>query len=164
MKSLFYTFTVLAFLSICSTTQAQVDYKTAVGGRLGYPLAASFKQFINDSHAFEVYVGARWYSGYSWTSVSGAYLVHKPIDSVDGLNYYFGGGASVYFWSFGNGIEFNGFNTTSVGIQAYGGLDYKFEDLPLNISVDWIPTVFINSFITGFGGGFGSVAARYTLN
>ena len=164
MKNQIYSiFTLLLFCLITANLQAQSTYKSAVGGRLGYPLAVSFKQFINDSHAFEAYVGTRGYGGYRWTNVSLAYQVHHPIDGVEGLQYYFGGGGSVYFWNFNNLFLDNSFNSTTFGIQFYGGLDYKFEDLPLNISIDWIPSYLFNSYNSGFSGTLGSIGVRYVL-
>lgn len=156
-KSILFTFLMLCLFSF--NAQAQ-NYKSAVGLRLGTPLSASYKLFINESSAIEGYASFRSFSGYSWFSVNGAYQIHKPIAQVDGLNYYFGGGAGVYFWSF----DFGGNNaTTTLGIQGYLGLDYTFEDLPINLTVDWVPTFFVNGFTSGFGAGFGSVGIRYTL-
>jgi hypothetical protein len=43
------------------------------------------------------------------------------------------------------------------------GLDYKFSEIPLNLSVDWMPTYFLGGYIGGFGGGYGSLSARYVL-
>ena len=45
------------------------------------------------------------------------------------------------------------------------GLDYKFDNTPINISADWVPTIYIGSgYLSGFGGGYGALAVRYTLN
>jgi len=163
MKNHFCIAMLVAFLTTATTYTLQAqDYKTAIGARLGYPLSASIKHFITENHALEGYVGTRGYAGYRWSNVSGAYLIHKPIEEVEGLKWYFGGGASVYFWRFDFGFGEN-FGTTSIGIQGYGGLEYTFENAPISLSVDWIPTVFINGFGSGFGGGFGSLAVRYTL-
>ncbi|MEL6862895.1 MAG: hypothetical protein AAFP19_00690 [Bacteroidota bacterium] len=137
-------------------------YERAVGARLGYPLSASYKHFLNDSNALEFYLGTRGFTLYRWFSVSGAYLVHKPIEDINGLRYYFGGGATVYFWNFDN--DFIGDNSnTSIGLQGYIGLDYAFEDVPINLTVDWIPTIFINSVLSSFGGGYGTIGVRYIL-
>lgn len=141
-------------------TQAQ-NFKSAVGARLGYPLSITYKQFISESGAFEVYAGTRGYSNYRWFSVSGAYQIHKPIESVEGLDYYYGAGASVYFWNFDLNSDSP---STSFGLQGYGGLSYTFDDNPINISVDWVPTFFLNGFDSGFDAGYGSVAVRYVLS
>jgi hypothetical protein len=111
-----------------------------------------------------VFGGLRGYSSYSWINVGGAYQVHKPIEGVDGLNWYFGGGASVFFWTYKNSFTGDGSASTTFGILGNLGLDYKFEDSPINLSADWMPIFFINGFGSGFGGGYGALAVRYTLN
>jgi hypothetical protein len=42
-------------------------------------------------------------------------------------------------------------------------LDYAFEDTPINISIDWIPTLAFNGYLRGFGGGYGNIGVRYIL-
>lgn len=160
---LFFTF-FICFMFMANTSQAQ-NFKKAIGARLGYPMAISYKHFLNESNAIEVYGGTRGFGGgllggYRWYSLAGAYQVHKPIESVEGLDYYFGGGASVYFWAF----DFDtSESTTTLGLQGYLGLSYTFKDTPINVSVDWVPTYFLNGFGSGFGADSGHIAVRYVL-
>ena len=159
MKKALYLSLLFTFLFTASA-DAQ-NYSSAVGLRLGSPWAASYKTFINESNALEFTGAFRSNSGYSWFGITGAYQIHKPISDVEGLNYYYGGGAGVYFYSFDS--DFVGDGKTSIGIQGYLGLDYTFKDTPINITADWIPTFFLNGFDSGFGAGFGSVGVRYIL-
>lgn len=139
--------------------------QSMIGLRLGYPTSVTYKHFLNESNAIEVYGGFRGYTGYRWFNLSGAYQVHKPLpDVTEGLSWYFGGGASVYFWSFGNDFTGGDFSSTTFGIQGYLGLDYQFADAPVNLSVDWVPTFFLNGFGNGFGAGYGSLAVRYIFS
>ena len=163
MKKLIQIIATTAFLFGLNLTINAQNYKTAAGLRLGYPTSLSIKHFITDSHALEAYVGTRGSFGYRWTNISGAYLIHQEIEEVEGLQWYWGAGASLYIWGF-NEPGFEGFSTNSVGIQGYGGLDYTFADTPINITLDWTPTFFINGFGSGFGGGYGSLAVRYIFN
>ena len=164
MKKLFLPVIVLiAVLAMAVPAQAQV-YKSAIGARLGYPLAASYKTFFNESSAVEVYVGFRNWSGYGWFSVSGAYQKHAPINGVDGLQWYWGLGASAFFWNFKSGYFTETYSSTSIGLQGYLGLDYKFANAPVSITADWIPTFFVNGYGNGFGGGYGTLGVRYVLN
>jgi hypothetical protein len=68
--------------------QAQ-DYKSAVGVRLGYPLAISYKTFISESSAIEAYVDYRGYSFYNYISVNGylglQYTFPVTADGVPGF-------------------------------------------------------------------------------
>jgi hypothetical protein len=84
---------------------------------------------------------------------------------VEGLKWYFGGGASAYYWNYDNDFyPNNDFASLSFGLHGIVGLDYKFADIPLNLSIDWIPTVVIGGeFLTGFGGSYGALSARYVL-
>lgn len=142
------------------------DYTTAVGGRLGSPLSASIKHFITDNHALEAFVGTRGYSYYRWTNISAAYQVHNALNSgdlPDELRWYYGFGGSVFFWSWDEGFYRDRYSSSTFGIQGYIGLDYEFENIPLNITLDWVPTFFLNGFGSGFGAGYGSVGVRYIL-
>lgn len=140
---------------------SQSTYKSAIGARLGYPLAVSYKQFISDQGAIEAFAGYRGYVGYGWFNAGVTYQHHFPIGSIEGFQWYVGGGASVYFWNY----DFAGdYASTTFGILAVGGVDYKFANIPLNVSADYMPAFFIgNGYYTGFGGAFGGLSARYTF-
>lgn len=139
------------------------DFDSAIGLRFGYPLSVTYKTFISESNALEGYAGFRSFgNSVSFLSLNAAYQIHKDIEDVDGLQWYYGAGGNIAFWS-GDFLESN----TSFGVSGYAGLSYTFVDIPLNLSVDWIPTFFINGnvgFADGFGGGYGSLAARYILS
>lgn len=153
---------VVAIVISCTFAAQAQNYTSAIGLRLGYPLSISYKHFLNENGAIEVFGGFRSYSGYGWFNVGGLYQYHKPIEGVDGLNWYFGGGASIFFWNYDNDFLDAG-SSTSIGILGNLGLDYKFENAPINVSVDWVPTFFVNGYGSGFGGGYGALAVRYVL-
>jgi len=156
MKRILFTIAASFFLTVGLLAQ---DFDSAIGLRLGLPTSVTYKKFISETNALEGYVGFRSFTGASFITFSGAYQIHKDIEDVDRLQYYYGGGASLFLWNldFGDG-------TTSIGLQGYVGLSYTLEGTPLNISIDWIPTVFINGvagFGNGFGGGYGTIARRW---
>ncbi|MFT5168473.1 MAG: hypothetical protein ACI8P3_003716 [Saprospiraceae bacterium] len=172
MKKLIFVFPFMFVLF--ASLQAQ-DYKSSIGLRLGSPMSVSFKTFLGEESAFEVTAGTKGYNSrydaynYRWYSVSAAYQIHKPVnidfDGMENLKYYYGAGASAYFWTwdYESGYSDDGFSTTTFGIQGYVGLEYTFENIPLNIAVDWVPTFFVNGFGNGFGAGYGGIALRYVL-
>lgn len=139
------------------------DFDSAVGLRFGYPLSVTYKTFISETAALEGYVGYRNYAGsVSFFNINAAYQIHQDIEDVDQLQWYYGGGGNIAFWS-GDFLDRN----TSIGISGYAGLSYTFPDIPLNLSIDWVPTFFINGnagFANGFSAGYGSLAARYVLS
>ena len=153
----------MIFLGIVGVSNAQ-GYSTAIGARFGSPLSASFKKFINDSdRAIELNAGYRNFDFWNWYNVSGALQIHKDINDVEGLMWYYGGGASVYFWSFNNDFFGDRSVSTSFGVQGYIGLDYKFANAPVSVTLDWVPTLFIRGLDSGFGAGYGALAVRYTI-
>jgi len=165
-KTILMTF-LLATVCLVSNASAQ-EYDSALGLRFGYPLSVSYKTFLNETAAIEVIGGTRGIgngnSGYRWYNIGAAYQVHKPVEigGIDGLNYYFGAGGSIYLWSFNDGFANEGART-SFGIQGYLGLSYTFNDTPINITLDWVPTFFLNGFNSGFGADYGGLGIRYIL-
>ncbi len=149
--------TILFSSILFSLSTSAQNYDNAVGLRLGWGLGGSIKHFFDESKAVEgiLQLGGP-FSNY--TQVTGLFQIHKPLDEVTpGLQWYFGGGGFVGFFS---GV----FSTysTRIGIAGNIGLDYAFEDIPLNISLDWVPGIAIIGFGTGFGAGTaGGLAVRY---
>lgn len=144
-------------------------YQKAIGLRLGVPVSVSYKMFLdNSNNAIEAFVSYRsqkvFNYGWSWVGVGAGYLVHNDIASVDGLQWYYGAGGSLYFWSYDDGFaDFADQASLSFGILGFTGLDYKFANAPVNVSLDWVPTFFISGYGDGFGAGNGALAVRYTF-
>ncbi len=90
-------FVVLFAFGCFFAAQAQQNYKSAIGLRLGYPISVSYKTFISEPGAIEVFAGFRSWNYYSWFNVGALYQHHFAITSVEGLDWYVGGGASAYF-------------------------------------------------------------------
>jgi hypothetical protein len=156
--------TTLFALLILFVNQADAqDYKSAVGGKLGYGLIASYKTFMSEKNAIELFGGIRW----GGLAAGGFYQIHKDIESVDNLRWFLGGGATATTWTFG-GITSN--NYFEIAAHFNIGLEYTFDDMPLNISVDYAPGIVLYDTwdFTGtynrFRGGYGTVTARYILN
>lgn len=159
----------LLFASI--TLMAQ-NFDSAVGARLGFPAAASYKVFINETDAIEGYGGIRFRRDFNEIRVAGAYQVHSSFNleaEWAPLQWYYGAGASVGFIKTDvNFIVPNGGSVRSVslGINGYIGLQYTFNDIPLEIILDWIPTINIGSsnLLRSFVGNNGGIGIRYILN
>lgn len=163
MKKLFFT---LAIMFACFAAFSQANYKSAIGLRLGYPASISFKTFVNEKGAFEGFLGYRRYASYvNYLTVGALYEVHTPFPSVEGLGWYYGGGASAIFWNYDDTYFINDdYNSLNIGIMGCLGLDFKFPNAPVNLSVDWVPTFIIGSaYNDGFRGDAGALSARYTF-
>ena len=144
------------------------DYTTAIGIKLfpapeGGAGAITFKHFINRGAALEA-LGYFWERG---GRLTGLYEFHWDIEGAKGLKWFVGPGVHLGFYNSKDyryeDRRFNGSYTT-VGIDGIIGLDYKFNKIPLNLSVDWQPSFeFGNDRYNGFGGQFAGIAARYTF-
>ena len=153
---------VLGLGILASQEASAQDYHNAIGLRLGYPLAVSYKHYLSEKNAFEIYAGTRGFSSYRWTNVSAAYQIHNPLGS-SGLKWYFGAGATVLFYSFGDGFIGTSESSTAIGVQGYLGLEYTLGDTPLNFTLDWVPTYLFTGYGNGFGADGGSLGVRYVL-
>jgi hypothetical protein len=134
MKKLLLLF--LAALTFSLTTKAQDDgaYKNAVGIRLGSSVPA-----IKSGITYKHFIGNNALEGIlsfgDGVGICGLYEIHKPIASVENLQWLIG---------FGGYVAFNNSNS-NVGAAGIIGLDYKFKEIPLNITVDWKPELNIIS-------------------
>jgi hypothetical protein len=84
------------------------------------------------------------------SNFTGLYEIHNPIPNADGLNFYYGAGGHVGFYRedrhdlFRN--RYNGSGSV-IGIDGIIGLEYFFEPIPLQLSLDYKPALNI-------GGGY----------
>lgn len=127
------------------------SYKTAVGVKIFGGAGISAKHFLNEN-AIEG-IGYFYYRGFRLT---GLYEIHKDIAGANGLKWYFGPGAhlGIYNSAYGDGM--------AIGIDGVLGLDYKFTGAPINLSLDWQPSIEFGEG-RGFYGGWGGLGIRYTF-
>ena len=154
--------TIIILFSILTIAKSQ-PYKLAAGLRLGYPASLSVKYFPSKKGSFEGFLGRRNYEWYNYTIVGAVYALYKPIDEVDGLGFFYGGGAAAYNYSWDSKYYTSRDSYTYLGLVGQLGLDYKFKDIPLNLSVDWMPAYIFGEYGDGFGYGYGALSARYVF-
>jgi len=158
MKKLFFTLmTGLAIFAFNATDANAQGYKNAIGGRFGSANGISFKTGLNKGAMLELIGNFRSNSGADYFNLTGLYQVYKPINGADGLNFYYGGGATI------GSYKVKGFDG-DVYLSANGvlGLDYKFNGVPFNISLDWVPALQLTPD-TGFWGGDVGLGLRFTF-
>jgi hypothetical protein len=74
--------------------------------------------------------------------LEGLYEYQAPINGAAGLQYFVGGGAML---GFGTGPRYNDDrnNSTEFALRLTGGVDYKFTDAPINISLGLDPFFYL---------------------
>jgi hypothetical protein len=124
MKSIVIAF---AFLFLLAGNLHAQDYQFAVGVRLSNSSptlnnSITGKYFVTQSTAIEglVSFGSRF-------GVGALIETHKPFKPA-GFGWFIGGGVYAGFD-----------DETYVGPTGIVGLDYKFPNIPLNLSLDWKP-------------------------
>ncbi|RZM29507.1 MAG: hypothetical protein EOO88_04690 [Pedobacter sp.] len=138
MKKLFtiICLTMITGLAIHSTANAQ-DYRNAIGGRFGTANGVTFKTTLGGNKMLDLIANFRSNNGYSYFRVSGLYEVYNKIDGAPGLLWYYGGGASVGTRKW----KYNDSTDGYLSVDGVLGLDYKFAEAPINLSLDWKPAI-----------------------
>lgn len=143
-------------LSLSSVGFAQ-DYTTGIGIRGGYFNGLTIKHFVGDKAAFEGILTSRW-RGFQ---VTGLYEIHNQAFHTPRLNWYYGFGAHIGFWD-GNETNWGnrGDTYTVLGIDGILGIEYNFSEIPINIGIDWKPSLNLVGY-SGFWGDGGALSIRY---
>ncbi len=154
MKNLLTTVSLIILSTAAFAQATGTTYQTAIGVKF-YPGAVSIKHFVTDQNAVEG-LGYFFERG---LRVAGLFEIHNDINGAQGLRWYAGPGAHItsYKSKYGGGI--------GVGIDGVLGLDYKVNNAPLNLSLDWQPSYEFGNGVAnrGFTGNWGGIGIRYTL-
>ena len=153
MKKVIVLITILFIVKVNfaqTKTAESLTYKTAAGVKVWDGAGLTLKTFIADKAALE-FIG---FFNNDGVRITGLYEYHVELNTEGNLKWYIGPGAHV--------VLYKGNNTT-FGIDGVVGIDYKFINLPLNISLDWQPSIEFfrgnSTFIVSWGG----LGVRYTF-
>ena len=164
MRKLILGLTVVCSMMVMEV-RAQSHFDNAIGFRGGSSLSAvTFKHFFNSEDAMELIAGAHNFNyGFGGSAL---YERHMGIDwGTDGFDWYFGGGVSLGYW---DGWYKRNKNYPSeyyrdgefyFGVSGIIGLEYTIPNVPLNFSVDFMPTVGYHVWSPG-----GALSIRYVIN
>ena len=160
-KKIITTLSLFLAILFFSNVASSQNYKTALGIRLSSSAAMvnnsiSIKQFINEKTAIE---GLLSFGDPLSFGVLAEF--HKPF-SVSGLQYYYGAGGYLGFVKTYNPNKQINETDANFGAQGVIGLDYKFSNVPLNISLDWKPELNIVTDINFEPAAIG-FTARFTF-
>lgn len=150
MKKLFIV-AAIAATTLAANAQTDSPYKNAIGVRLGSTVPA-VKSGITYKHFFNKAAVEGIISFGDGVAICGLYEIHKPINSVENLQWFVG---------FGGYLGINN-SKNNVGAAGIIGLDYKFTNVPLNLTLDWKPELNIVSKVGFEASGIG-FSARFTF-
>jgi hypothetical protein len=136
-----------------SAQEEPADYRFGIGIRLSNSTptlnnSITGKYFITNRSAVEglVSFGSRF-------GLGALLEIYRPF-STPGLKWFYGAGGYVGFES--------GPSQTFAGPTGIIGLDYKFSNVPINVSVDWKPELDIIPDINFVPDAF-ALSVRFTL-
>lgn len=126
------------------------DYKNAIGLRIGETSGFTYKHFFNNGNAFEGIVSAFPHI----VGLTGLYEKHFKT-GAPGLVWYVGGGGHFnvggpttrVYYGYNGDVRYRYVYRSgafAVGIDAIGGMEYKFKKIPLGISADTKPLLEVN--------------------
>lgn len=152
MRTPLLTSLVVIFFLNTFQVKAQ-DYRFALGIRLSNTSptvnnSVSGKYFVTNATAIEglISFGSRF-------GLGGLLEIHRPLN-VTGLRWFYGAGGYVGFESDPS--------QTYLGPAGIIGLDYKFTNVPINLSIDWKPELDIIPDINFVPDAF-ALSVRFTF-
>src|SRR6476469_1255421 len=156
MKKFFF---IALLLTVSFAAFSQPYYKQAIGLKFPGGTSITYKNFIAGTNAIEGQA-TFWNSGVRF---SGLYEFNfYTFENVPGLGWYVGPGAHVGLWNDSYATSKGLKTRLDLGIDGVIGVDYKVKDIPLNVSIDWQPSIVIAGS-TGFSPAIGGIALRYTF-
>lgn len=130
------------------------DYNTAIGLTVGgidfRGVGISAKHFFKPSAAGEANLTFYDYA----ISIDVLYEYHSDIANAAGLKWYVGGGPSLIIPEGGGDV--------GIGLVPVIGLDYKFNEIPINLAFDWRP-FFLLTPDTDFEASSFGLSIRYAF-
>ena len=127
------------------------NYRLGLGVRLSNSTptlnnSITGKYFVTDRSAVEgiISFGSRF-------GIGGLLEIHRPTN-IEGLKWFYGAGAYVGFEN----------SDTYLGPTGILGIDYKFTNVPVNLSLDWKPELDIIPDINFVPDAF-ALSVRFTL-
>ncbi len=127
--------TVIFLVLFSQTNVFSQYYGSAIGLRLGNASGITGKIFLGGKTYLEGMLTTRW-DGINITAL--AEFSQNMVDTP-GLGWYYGFGANIGFWKDRN--EQDNDTDLFVGVDAIVGMEYTFDSIPMNLSIDWKPYI-----------------------
>lgn len=177
MRKIYLALVIGLFMITASASAQNSGYTTGIGLRGGWESGITIKHFISDGRAIEGILSRGW--GWGGFRITGLYEIQKGITGVEGLNWFYGAGAHVGFYSgkyygykcYNGGYWDNKGNWhhgdcrdryMAIGIDGILGLEYQIKEIPFTLGLDIKPSI----DLIGWGGshfGDGAFSVRYVF-
>jgi len=134
---------IINMSAIAQVNENAIGLRFAGGNYFGTEI--SYQKGLSDLNRFEANLGFYSYSDGSGFNVAGIYQWVWNIDG--GFNWYAGPGAELGSWSYKSSATNKGDSGFYLGVGGQIGIEYNFEEIPLNLSIDTRPMIgLINSY------------------
>lgn len=148
---------LIVILSCTAIANAQSKYNRAIGLKFPGGFSATYKKFLTETNNVEAQL-TLWNKGYR---ASGLYEFNfYSFNTIEGLSWFVGPGVHIGFWKDTYKNDYD--SRLDFGIDGIIGFDYKFDGMPINVSLDWQPSITLIGS-AGFTPSYGGVAIRYTF-
>lgn len=137
--------TVFMLFGLAFASQAQDISKNALGLRLGdndgFGGEVSYQRGLSSKNRLEIDLGWRNSNNVDALKLTGVYQWVWNIDG--GFNWYAGVGGGIGSWNY----DYSGFKDKGTFLFAAGdlGIEYNFEEVPIQLSIDMRPELYFNS-------------------
>ena len=139
-------FTLALVVCMVSAMNAQ-NSKQAIGIRFGYGAELSYQNSLSKANRIELDLGLN----YGGVGLSGIYQWVWNLPSIsNNLNWYAGAGANLGLYS----------SSVGIGILGQIGAEYHFDKVPIMLSLDYRPGIYV---LPSVGGSYDGIclAVRY---
>lgn len=136
MKKLFFVLVAVMGLTIAANAQDNA-IGVRLGGGQGYNAEISFQKGLGGTGRLEFDLGYHNWENAGAISLAALYQMHKEFASVQNLGWYVGAGAKLDYFYVG------GSSSLYLGVLGQAGLDYHFNAVPLQLSLDIRPCFYV---------------------
>lgn len=140
---------VLLFLGPLTAQEQALGLRLGSGSAFGGEI--SYQKFIADQKRIELDLGFIGNENYNGVALTG---IHQWVWDLDDLG-------DGFAWYAGVGAGIRVFNGIGAGINGQIGIEYKFEGIPIQLSIDARPGWYVGN-ANGFGYG-AALGVRYVF-
>ena len=149
---------LLILVAVFSFAFAANAQNNAIGARLGggqgYGAELSYQKGLGGINRLEADLGYRSWYGAGWMSLTALYQAHFDINAVQNLGWYVGAGPRIDLYTYSDNV------TVGIGVCGQAGVDYHFDAVPLQLSLDIRPCFYLYP-ATSFQWGDIALGIRY---